>query len=453
MKNKNIPHWLIFTLVSLALLVIGCLLYTHQDRQLPQSASSNVDLDVVKLTGSLTDLKTHQKKVIKFRLKKANSKKKVKAYAKIRLQGQHSLKFPEKNYAVTLYSGPKCKHKLSVKLHPGWKKSSKYVLKANYTDATSVRNLVSADLWSDFVSSDSNHPKQLKSKNNYGAVQGFPVTVKINGNYHGLYTLTTAKGRKLWGMSKKDPSNIAIRSNGYNRNTLFYQSQARFDAKDWQALTPSKLSNKQQKSVNRFINFVSTSSVQQFKQNAHDYLNISILIDYYIFTNLTHNQDGAGRNMIYLTNDSQHWYPIAYDLDATWGLYENGKVLYPSAKQVQYNYPNGGNLRNGEGNRLLQLAAAAFPQEIQTRWHFLRKKIVTTDKINKKFKDAMLAIGENNYQDNFKANSSIPSKKITNLDQLTKSVKRQINENDQLFDNFTNNVHRIDFSYTAPLTK
>ncbi|WP_057736194.1 CotH kinase family protein [Liquorilactobacillus uvarum] len=452
MKNKHIPHWLIFTLVSLTLLVICYCLYSQQDRQLPQSASSTVDLPTVKLTGPLTNLEAHQKKVIKFRLKKANGKK-VKAYAKIRLQGQHSLKFPEKNYAVTLYSGSKCKHKLSVKLQSGWRKSSKYVLKANYTDSTSARNLVSADLWSDFVRFDSNHPSQLKSKNNFGAVQGFPVTLKINGDYHGLYTLTTAKGRKLWGMSKKDSSNIAIRSNGYSRNTLFYQSVAKFDEKNWQSLSPSKLSDQQQKSVNRFVSFISNSSVAQFKQNAHRYLNIPMLINYYIFTNLTHNQDGAGRNMIYLTNDNQHWYPIAYDLDATWGLYENGKILYPSARQVRYNYPNGGDLRSGEGNRLLQLVAESFPQEIQARWHFLRKDIVTTNRINNKFKNAMLAVGENNYQDNFKVNSNIPSKKITNLEQLNKAVKRQISENDQLFNNFTKNVHQIDFNYTAPLTK
>lgn len=452
MKNKNKLYWLIFILASLALLVIGGLLYTHQNRQLPQSASSNVDLPAVKLKGSLAKLKPHQKKVIKFRLKTANGKK-IKAYAKIRLQGQHSLKFPEKNYDITLYSGHKCKHKLDVKLHHGWRKSSKYVLKANYTDATSARNIISSALWSDFVKTESHHPDQLQSKNNYGAIQGFPVTLKINDEYHGLYTLTTHKGRKLWGLDKKDPSNIAVRSNGYNRNTLFYQSKPIFDEKNWETLSPTNLSSQQQASVNRFVSFVSDSSVSSFRENAHHYLNVPMLINYYIFINLTHDQDGAGRNMIYLTDDKQHWYPVAYDLDATWGLYENGKLLYPSAKQVQHNYPNGGNLKSGEGNRLLQLVAQAFPQEIEDRWHFLRKNVITTQRINNKFEQFMLNTGENNYQENFRANPSIPSKKITNLDQLKKSVKHQVRENDQLFTDFTRNVHRIDFNYSAPVTR
>ena len=78
------------------------------------------------------------------------------------------------------------KHKLVLN---GWQREHKYVLKANYRDISQARNLIAASLWVDMVACRPNLFETLKRTSNYGAVDGFPVTVYHNRDYIGLYTM------------------------------------------------------------------------------------------------------------------------------------------------------------------------------------------------------------------------------------------------------------------------
>ena len=77
-------------------------------------------------------------------------------------------------------------------------KEHKYILKANYADVTQSRNLICADVWSDMAASRANvHPRLVRTSN-YGAVDGFPVSVWHNSEFLGLYTLNLHKDDDLF---------------------------------------------------------------------------------------------------------------------------------------------------------------------------------------------------------------------------------------------------------------
>ena len=324
------------------------------------------------------------------------------------------------------------------------------MIKANYIDATQSRNIVNSQLWGDMVATRAGAPKQLTHSQNGGAINGFPIEMKVNGDRWGLYTLNTPKDAKLWGLDKHDPTNIAISSNQCNKADLFWSDKVHYNEDGWTSDIPKELTTQQKQDFERLVHFVNTSDTKTFKAHASEYLDVNSVIDMYLFTNLIHDQDGLGRNLELLTYNGQIWHATMYDLDSTWGLYENGRHIYPSGESVSHNYPNQGDLKTAEGNRLLQQVVQAYPNRVQARWRQLRKTTLTPNKVNREFTSFMTTVGDPNYQNNFQRNPGIPSKKLTSLMQLRSSIDRQFKECDALFDNYTSNVKRLHFNYVAP---
>lgn len=72
-------------------------------------------------------------------------------YATLKVQGNSSAGLPKKNYTVKFFSDSACSTK--KKIDVGWGKYEKYCFKANYIDATHVRNVASANLAAEMVES------------------------------------------------------------------------------------------------------------------------------------------------------------------------------------------------------------------------------------------------------------------------------------------------------------
>ncbi len=101
----------------------------------------------------------------------------------LKWQGSSSLSYPKKNYTI----------KLDSDLDIGYGAQKKYCLKANYIDFSHARNIVSARLWGMMVASRANVHTTLEASPNYGAINGFPVAIILNGEFHGLYTWNIPK--------------------------------------------------------------------------------------------------------------------------------------------------------------------------------------------------------------------------------------------------------------------
>ena len=160
----------------------------------------------------------------------------------IKVQGASSASLAKKNYTLHLDR--------KIELIPGYGKQKKYVIKADMTDFSHVRNVGCAKLWGEvrktrikaddaikvndtdyLVDNSGNHitgeaDPQLSIGGNYGAVDGFPIAVYINDKYWGLYTFNVPKDDWMAKMPKKQ--GCAIVSTvwaSFNENT-------RLDGKD-----------------------------------------------------------------------------------------------------------------------------------------------------------------------------------------------------------------------------
>lgn len=107
-------------------------------------------------------------------------------------QGSSSIAFEKKNYTI------KFKEAFDV----GFGVQKKYCLKANYIDHSHARNLVSAKLWGEIVKSRDSVPAELVGLPNGGAVDGFPVIIMMNDEFHGLYTWNIPKDKWMFGLEK-----------------------------------------------------------------------------------------------------------------------------------------------------------------------------------------------------------------------------------------------------------
>ena len=255
---------------------------------------------------------------------------------KFKVQGSSSVRLPKKNYTLNLDQ--------DFEAFSGFGKQHKYVIKANYLDASQSLNVVNAKLWGkirathyqvsdalqdnagNYLTDNSgNHiiaetDPQLSIGGNYGAVDGFPIAVYINNQYWGLYTFNVPKDDWMAKMPKKSEGKYAIVDTIWEPQGAF---NAETNFKDQMELQfcSTKDSQWAMDSVNALIRSVMASydTADNFNQAVSPLLDIDSAIDYYIFSVLVDNDDGIFRNYLLQTFDGKKWYFAAYDLDSTFG--------------------------------------------------------------------------------------------------------------------------------------
>ncbi len=290
----------------------------------------------------------------------------VNGAAKIKIQGTSSTQYAKKNYTINFYEDSTYGNK--KKIDVGWGEQSKYCLKANWIDKTHSRNVVTAKLGA-----------QMQAKYGLfdvaphnGTVDGFPVEIYINGEFHGLYTMNIPKDEWMFGMDKNNPNHIVICGENWNDPVLFKSIPT--DLKDWTVEAGPEDDATLQK-VQRLVDFVMNSSDDEFKANLDQYLNFDSTINYYIMMNCAWLSDNAGKNMLLATYDGNVWYPTLYDLDTSWGTHWRGTSLY--------NYSSG--VINGSNSLLWQRIEKLYKEEIAARYFELRKDVLSKENIMAEF--------------------------------------------------------------------
>lgn len=268
------------------------------------------------------------------------SKNVIRNLSKVKIQGSSSAHFPKKNYTIT-FENP-------VELNVDWGKHKKYVLKSNFNDFSQARNVVNAKIWSKIRNSRINPKREsigisdkngneivgetlssLASTKSYGAIDGFPVGVVMNGSWWGLASLTIPKDDWMAGMGKG--KHEAILSAGYSDTEANY----------FKGL-PSYIISKSTGRTDFEFEYISDENDDQWVKDklealikvtmAHydtdegyinaisQYLDIDSAIDYFIFTVILANDDGVGNNYLLQTyHEKDVFYFAAYDLDLTLG--------------------------------------------------------------------------------------------------------------------------------------
>ena len=297
----------------------------------------------------------------------------VNGAAKIKIQGTSSTQYAKKNYTINFYEDSTYGSK--KKINVGWGAQSKYCLKANWIDKTHSRNVVTAKLGA-----------QMQAKYGLfnvaphnGTVDGFPVEIYINGEFHGLYTMNIPKDEWMFGMDKNNPNHIVICGENWNDPVLFKSIPT--DLKDWTVEAGPEDDATLQK-VQRLVKFVKDSSDAEFKANFDQYLNFDSTINYYIMMNCAWLSDNAGKNMLLATYDGKVWYPTLYDLDTSWGTHWKGTSLY--------NYSSG--VVNGSNSLLWQRIEKLYKKEIAARYFELRQSVLSKENIMAEFNNFKTSI-------------------------------------------------------------
>ncbi len=333
----------------------------------------------IDLTGSMEGISKSNRITLRFDF--ASPTDNFSCFSYTTWQGHNSLEYPKKNYTIRLYDNEAIseKHKLKFK---GWQREHKYVLKANYRDVSQTRNLVAAHLWADMVKSRPNLFETLRHTSNYGAVDGFPVIVYVNGEFDGLYTMNLHIDDDLYQMDNVLDA-IMIANSTEPEETRF-QAEAMFtDQKNaWEVEYCGSGEDEQwaKDRLNELIHFVINSNDDDFREHLRDYLDVDGALDYLIFLYVTGLQNNAAKDLVLLKyHDCDVWIPTVYDMERAFGLALDGTEYISPETFLPSRTPDTWNSETG--SLLWDRIWTLFGKEIRDRYVNLRQTILTEEEL------------------------------------------------------------------------
>ena len=362
------------------------------------------------------------------------------SYINIKCQGTSSMKYPKKNFTISLFEDDDRTVKLKKDFR-GWGKQSKFCLKANWIDLSHSRNVVSARLWSDVVKSRSDYdelPELLRTSPNNGAIDGFFIKVFYNGVYQGRYTWNIPKDK--WMTNMDDSLDTHCILCGENYDSGCFRSLPIINGSDWSDEVHDTVPDVIKARWTEVIDFVINSTDEDFKIHLEDYFDIQSLIDYHVFGMYDCGLDSYGKNQIYMTYDGYRWIASMYDLDSTWGLYWNGETL------VSYDYARTKfeDMVNGRlGNLLYKRLEENFYVELQSRWAELKDSALSITNVINRFEQFTEAMTSDLIKEDYSsttadgAYSGIPSISKNNIQQIRKFAVNRRLWTDEYFNSLT----------------
>lgn len=378
------------------------------------------------------------------------------SYITIKCQGTSSMKYPKKNFTIKLFRDAERTDKLKVDFK-GWGKQNKFCLKANWIDLSHARNIVSARLWGDIVKSRDNYnelPELLRTSPNQGAIDGFPIKVYYNGVYQGRYTWNIPKDKWMANMDDELDTHCILCGENYDGGC--FRALPIVDGSDWSDEIHDVCPDNIKAKWTDVVNFVMTSSDEEFKMNLSNYFDVQSLIDYHIFGMAMCGLDSYGKNQIYMTYDGDKWIASMYDLDSTWGLYWNGETLV-NADYARTKFEDMVNER--QGNLLYKRLEENFYTELQNRWLELKSSALSlTNIINRfeRFADITpLELIKEDYASTTAngAYSTIPSVARNNIQQIRNFAAARHSWTDEYLSNLTPTVRIPCTSITLSATE
>ena len=329
----------------------------------------------------------------KFKIKYKSESINLEKHVTMKIQGSSSFWYPKKNYTIKFFNDEDCTDKYKVNF--GWGRQNKYVLKANWTDKTHSRNIVTAHI----AAQVQDKYNLFQNTPNNGLIDGFPVEVYLNNEFHGLYTLNIPKEDWLYGMDDNNPNHIIMVGEKYSTATTF--KEVNIDG--WNNQLDDNSPTVQQKML-RLINFVVNSTDQEFKENIEDYLNLDATLNYYVLCHTLNIADNNAKNLLFVTYDGKIWYPTLYDLDTTFGSYYHGLELYPTDYSLQMNH-----------NRLFERLSILFKKEIEQRYKELRQNILSEENIINEIDKVYLQIEPSLFEKEQQKWGQLPGYELTQL--------------------------------------
>lgn len=269
----------------------------------------------------------------------------------------------------------------------GLRKDNVWILDAGQVDLSRIRNRAAADLWNDFAHKPyyvDQEPEVLS------ASRGELVELFVNNRYQGVFNMCEPIDRKQMKLMKFDNLDGTIhgglwKSTGWGYAT-FWDKPGEYDntSEKWNVfevkypkiddLCPTDYST-----LYNAIDFVCSSTDEEFATYVDEYFDIPVLIDYYIFCNVLNAFDICGKNIYWAVYDkmtSKKLTPAMWDLDCTVGQNYTNNPLRPD-----YVSPNSSILHPTRIiSRLVELDVKGFNTLVVERYNSLRSEIFSTEK-------------------------------------------------------------------------
>lgn len=278
----------------------------------------------------------------------------------------------------------KIKFDEDVKLF-GLRKDNNWILDAGQADVFRLRNRIATELWNDFARKPYYYADEPEVNT---GVRGKVVEVYLNDEYRGIYALTEAMDRKELKLKKFKGTTIKgqlWKADDW-RMTMMYDVPTAYDntKERWEGfelkypeiddLNPSDYST-----LVDAINFVVTSSDDDFKAHVGEYFDLPALEDYYIFTNVTGAVDNLGKNMYWAVYDKtkdKRLTLAVWDLDCTMGAKWLSQYS-PDFISPTYNFPQQINVIE----RMKNLDVDNFNENVYRRYTECRKNVLSEDSL------------------------------------------------------------------------
>lgn len=366
-----------------------------------------------------------------------------------KVQGASSATLPKKNWTLNLDQ--------SIEIFPGYGKQHKYVVKANMTDFSQTRNVVSAKIWGQIANSKikiedvlqddkgnymtddkGNHiifnaDPQLSIGGNYGAVDGFPIAIYVNDKYWGLYSFNIPKDDWMAKMPKKQ--GYAILDANWLPQGAFNAETNLNDGLEVQ-FSGTKNTDWIKTSINKLIDvcLAHYDTKEAFDTAASNLIDINNAIDYLLYSIFIDNTDGVYRNYLLQTFNGTKWYLVPYDLDETYGRSpQTWRYLSPD-DDGQNPYLNGVNLNSlSANNRLFYQLIKFHRDDINARYKELVSSNMSVGSLLDSFNNYLLGISKALTDQEVKTWPQTPETQTNNFSQIRWWYDHRINWLNQVF--------------------
>ena len=418
----------------------GITIIEPADGDIPQVYLTGVDGADAPITKTEVDFKLHY----------VSKTEEFTAFCTLKLQGDSSASTAnkKKNYTVKMFSDATHETKLKKEFRDWGFKTNKYILKANWIDATHARQMVAYDIWSKIVKTREGYADSVEAAlPNQGTSDGFPVVVYINGTYYGIYTWILPKSDTLFGVDEDNANQFVIygqlNTDGTYRKTAnnFRELWSGVNVDNWEIEVGTN-SNIVKTAVNNFTNFVMTATDEEFYNNLGDYCNVQSLIDGYLFDYYLCGIDALAQNMILICRDGETFTLGVWDRDSTFGLWWNGSKILPTDYRCPEDYQEPYSL-------LWARLEGTFYNELKTRKAELRADGAPLSFANivGTFDTFVHNIGDDRYDENNAAYTQ-PSKTTATKKQFREFVRDRLAYVDSCVDAFGTVIKCADITLT-----
>lgn len=353
-------------------------------------------------------------------------------FCEIKVQGASSQYYPKKNFTVKFFEDEALSSKLKVDL--GWGKQTKYCMKANYVDSSHARNIVAATLFTEVVQSRDNINSGLTEKApNYGVIDGYPVLVYLNGEFHGLYTMNIPKDKWTFGMKGGEESREALLMADHWSNSVNLKEEigVPYEDYEWEVEHCSTADDSWiRESFNELIRLLNCGDNEKIKQELPAHLDIEAAIDNMLFTFAIGAGDNVSKNILWATYDGEVWIPSMYDMDGTFGIAWDGRTIESAENFL---FPK----LTGNKNQLHDILILCYADEVEARWNELRGSVLTYSNVSEKFDAFFAKIPDIVYTSEHEKWKEIPNAKA-NLTNMYSATEQHLTRLDTFFGNLSN---------------